>query len=260
MPENTGSNWISEVRWDERQRPYRVYLIDGPGYRAGERQYISPAEPHPSNTSDPKLLQWAAQNKAPGQSYLRERGTWNSDEGEWDRGINWTNILNTAVGAGIGVGGLSAAGAFGGAAPAAGGAGGALPSSSIPVSAAMSGPAAIGSQAASAGIPLGGVMPAAAGAAGGAAAAAGGNGLTNFLRDNAGTLAGVGIPAAAAALSGGGGGGSNELPPELARILAMAEARTRRSDPLHQAAVQMAFGALPQYGRAGINLPKVELP
>jgi hypothetical protein len=34
----------------------------------------------------------------------------------------------------------------------------------------------------------------------------------------------------------------------------------RRADPLHQAAVQLAFAGLPTYGRDGITLPRVELP
>lgn len=246
MP-NTGSNWISEVRFDERGRPYRVYLMDGPGYRAGERAYVPPAEAVASD--DPRLRQWGEQNGAPGQSFLRERGTWNSRTGEWDRGINWSNIASAATGALIGAPYLAGIGGAGPAAgPSAGSAGSTLPASSVPLGTAMTAtPATAGmvSQGAS----LGGVMP----------AVAGGNAITRFLRDNAGTLAGIGIPAAAAALSSPGGG-SNELPAELKRILAMAEARTRRSDPLHQAAVQMAFGALPTYGRAGINLPKVELP
>ena len=251
MP-NQASNWISEIRWDERG-PYRVYLMDGPGYKAGEKTYVPPAEAVASD--DPKLKAWGEQNGAPGQSFLRNRGNWDSDTGSWEQGLNWTNILSAATGAAIGGPALAGAlGGGGGAAAPAAAAGGALPSSSIPVGTAMAATPATAGMAAGGSAGVGSVAPAAAGLP------SGGNSLTNFLKNNAGALAGIGIPAVASALGGSGGGGNAEMLPELQRLLAMAEARTRRADPLHQAAVQMAFGALPTYGRQGITLPKVGTP
>jgi len=282
------SNWISDIYWDERGRPYRVYLMDGPGYRKGERQYVPPVEARYSD--DPKLRAWGEGNQQPGQSFLKERGTWDSDTGEWDQGTNWTNLLSAGVGGAIaaplllgavgggaagsaGAGGAAGgSGAAGGAgatgaylAPAAGGSGaaatgGALASSSIPVTAAMHGPntAAMGSQGASAGIPntaaLGGVAPAAANAL----TSGGGMGLREMLE-----AAAKGAPLALSALGGlggGGNGGNAQGMEEMNRIARITEARMRRADPLHEAAVQMAFGGLPTYGRQGITLPKVPLP
>jgi hypothetical protein len=260
MPEGT-SNWISDPYFDEQGRPYVIYKMDGPGYKAGDRRYISPAEVHPSNAwgQDPRLLAWAQQMQAskPGQSFLRNRPHWDSDEGEWDRGINWTNILSAAVGGGIGAGALNAAGIIGGAGGGgAAGSGGPLASSSVPVSASMHGPAtaAMGSAGASAGVPLGAVAPAAAGAG----AAAGGSALKKVL-DALSAAAPVALPLAAGALTPGGGGG-NSGTGDLNRIAQITEARMRRADPLHQAAVQLAFAGMPTYGKQGINLPQVPLP
>lgn len=95
------SNWLSDIAWDERGRPYRTYLMDGPRYKSGDRTYVSPAEVHPENTTDPRLLSWASQHGAPGGSLLKNRGTWNSQTGDWDRGTNWGNLLSIGVGGAI---------------------------------------------------------------------------------------------------------------------------------------------------------------
>ena len=253
---DTGSNWISSIRWDERG-PYRILLM---GPDAGQKRYVAPAEVNPLNTSDPKLLQWAAANQRPGQSLLKNAGTWNSETGDWDRGTNWTNIANMGVGAFLG--GPALANAFGGGSGAASAAGGGtLPASSVPVSAAMHGPAAIASQGVSAGLPatapLGGV-------AANAATQAGSGGILKKIADLAGNPATqIAMAAGLPLLTGmgpGGGSGTPEIPDELKRYLGLSEARIRRVDPLHQAATQMAFQGLPTYGRQGITLNKVDLP
>jgi len=287
MPDNVGSNWISEVRWDERGRPYQVYLMDIGGHRAGERSYVAPENAR--NSSDPRLRQWASQNQQPGESLFQNGGTWNNEAGEFDRGVNWNNLATIGTGALTGVGMLGAlttpavaagsagaggaaggSGAAGGAgatgaylAPAAGGSGaatgGALASSSIPITAAMQGPntSAMVSQGASAGIPntaaLGGVAPAAANAL-----TSGGMSLKDLIE-----AAAKGAPLALSALGGlggGGNGGNAQGMDEMNRIARITEARMRRADPLHEAAVQLAFAGLPNYGREGITLPKVPLP
>ena len=95
------SNWISDPQWDQQNRPYVEMLMDGPGYKKGDRRYIAPAEVWSSNSygEDPRLMQWADANRnAPGQSLLRERGQWNPRTGKWDQGVNWTNIASMAVG------------------------------------------------------------------------------------------------------------------------------------------------------------------
>ena len=120
------SNWISDPQWDGQGKPYVTMLMDGPGYKKGDRRYIAPAEVHPSNSygQDPKLLAWAQGNQAPGQSLLHERGQWNPRTGKWDQGINYTNLASIGVGgliaapfvvpalAGLGGGGAGAGGDF----------------------------------------------------------------------------------------------------------------------------------------------------
>jgi hypothetical protein len=87
------------VQYDEKGRPY-ILMADG------RRNYISPAafgEPVPEDTT----------------GMFRQAPQWNNQKGEWETPIDWTNIANIGVGAGLTAGGLSAFGAFG--APAASG-------------------------------------------------------------------------------------------------------------------------------------------
>ena len=257
------SNWISEIRWDESRNPpapYRVYLVDGPGYKAGDRQYVPPIEAATATYAEatPRLKAWGESMMAakPGKAFNHmsaDATSWDSKSGQWKQSFDPTGLGIVGAGSIIGAGALGAGAGGGGAA-------------SSPTQAAMYGPntSAMASQGVSSTVPLGsvGATTAGAGAAGAAGAAASGGTLgkiANWLKDNGGDLAALGIPAAAMAF-GGNGGGSANIPPEISKLLAQAEARTRRADPLHQAAVQMAFGALPTYGRQGINLPKVELP
>jgi hypothetical protein len=251
-----GSNWISDIQWDPQGRPYRTVLQDGSGMKAGQRTYVSPAEVSPQNTSDVRLLQWAQQNSAPSGSLLRERGVWNAREGKWDRPVNYGNIGNMAVGGFLA--GPAIAGAYGGGTPAA------APLASTPGPAAgIYGPASVGgSQAVSAGIgpasaAVGGVAPTAAAAGGGSALKK----VADILGNPATQIAlAAGLPLAMGMGPDGGGNGNAGIPPELQRYLGLSEARIRRADPLHQAAVQMAWQGLPTYGRDGITMNKVPLP
>lgn len=256
---NTASNWISEVRWDEQGRPYRVLLMPTNGQPAGTRTYLAPIEA--MQFDDPKIRAWGESNQRPGQSLFRDAGRWNPSEGQWDRGVNWTNVANLGVGAFLA--GPAIANAIGGGGPAAASqAGSAGPLTNTAATApAIYGPASVGgSQAVSAGVgagtgaAVGGVQPTTPAVAGGSLA----DKVKQALTSGQGIAALAGVaPLLAGAL---GGGGSNDLPPELSRVLAINEARMRRADPLHEAAVQLAFQGLPTYGREGISLPRVPLP
>lgn len=250
MPENTASNWISEVRWDERGRPYRVYLLDTGTHRAGERSYVSPAEA--ATINDPKLQAWAAQNQRPGQSLFKNDGTWNNKSGEWDRGFNWNNAAVLGAGALTGAG-IANAFTMPAVTAASSGATGVLPSSSVPISSAMYGPATIASQGASSSL-----IPAAV-----AAAPTGVSTLRRGLeaasngfdwRDAAG-LAAL-IPALTAGRGNAGPFGSNsELAEEVRRALAMQRQRTEQAQPVYDTLVRMAMGMSPQAYRQDGTTP-----
>lgn len=109
------------VKWDAK----------GPYYPTsdGRKAYIPPIAAAQYD-DDPRMLQWAqaqgatlrdspqgitAGTSVPGGSLLKNRGTWNSQEGGYDQGINWGNV------AALGVGGLIAAPAIAGLAAGAGG-------------------------------------------------------------------------------------------------------------------------------------------
>lgn len=253
---NVASNWISEVRWDEQGRPYRVFLMETNGKPAGTRTYLSPAEA--VTFEDPRIRQWGEANGQPGNSFLRERGRWNPTEGKWDQPLNFGNIGSAAIGATFGGAHLAGLGGGGGGAAQAG----TLPNTSGSWSgAAIHGPASIASQGASAGIPasaaLGAVQPVTE------AATSGGGGVVDKIKNALTSGEGVGALASLLPLlvaGGFGGGGNNAMDPSLSKVLAMNEAQMRRADPLHQAAVQLAFGNLPTYAREGIDLPRVPLP
>jgi hypothetical protein len=110
--------------------------------------------------------------------------------------------------------------------------------------------------------PLGGV--AAGTAAGGAGAAAAGGSALDRLRSSLTSPNGIAqlaslIPMLTMATSGGGGGNGQDSG-ELDRIRAITEARMRRADPLHQVAVQLAYGRAPVSARQGVALNNVRLP
>jgi hypothetical protein len=289
----------SEVLWDERGSPY---------WRAadGSRVYIPPASAM-SMWDNPRVREWAkaqgytaqqdpttgqasvtATNR-PGTSLFRQGGVWNSDEGNFDRPINWGNVLSMGVGgliaaplvAGAVAGGAGSAGAgAGGAGTGAGGAGGAaaggtLASASIPgLHAAV--PAGIASQGASVGVPL---------AMGGAAGAGALGGLYNAAPAgiaSQGASAGTALPGAAGAAGGGtslasrlfggenslldvrdllglglaggslfAGGGTPAAQDQLNALLATAQGRVNATEPLFQNLLRMTNAQLPRYAKEG---------
>lgn len=148
------------VKWDASGKPY--YDIDGRNIG-----YVPPASALES-TNDPRLMAWGQAHAArPGQSFLKDSGTWNPATGQYDQGINWTNILSSVVGAGLGAGAI---GALAG--------GGTAGAASIPTDVA--------------GLSGVGAVPA---AAGGVGVGAGEIGATTGLGTAAGTVAGPGASA-----------------------------------------------------------------
>lgn len=97
------------IQWDEGGNPF--YLTSD-----SQRDYVPPIAAA-QYQNDPKMLAWAqgrgatidyspvqsggapvvSNNSVPSGSLLRERGTWNSQSGGYDQGLNWTNILSMAV-------------------------------------------------------------------------------------------------------------------------------------------------------------------
>lgn len=193
-----------------------------------------------------------------GNLQIDPAGNVNQDEG-WSKHKTW------AIPAAIGLGtlGLGAAGVG----PASGLFGGGSAASAAPASLTeglMSAvPANIASQGVSAGVPLGSL----AAGSGSAAAPLGGLGLAGtagsglasaakeFLTDPS-NLAGLGTVIAGLA-SGRSGGEDAE---QLQRIQQITEAQMRRADPLHQVAVNLAFGRMPTNYRKGVALNPVALP
>jgi len=107
--------------------------------------------------------------------------------------------------------------------------------------------------------PLGGVTAAATGAA------AGGGSMLDKLKKSLTSTEGMAslaslIPMLAMAGGGGGGDVNGQGSDELRRIQAITEARMRRADPLHQVAVQLAYGRAPVSARQGVELNNVRLP
>lgn len=290
------SNWISDIAWDPQGRPYRTYLLDGPWGRAGERTYVSPAEVSPSNTSDPRLLQWAATHQAPGGGFLHGRGVWNDDTGQWDQPINGGNLMSLGVGGFIGGPAIAPLFTGGGGGLAAGEAG-VIPGTGIPtvsgaggVAAGVTAPSAASATSAAAGLlpnttpvpysavaleppsaaaaggagggGLGALTPATHGGAGATQAATGTTSIVDRIKQSLtdprtyATLAPLLTSLATTGSGGGGSAGSDEL----RRIQGITEARMRRVDPLHQVATQLAFQRAPIAAKQGIALTNVPLP
>lgn len=161
-----------------------------------------------------------------------------------------------------------------GAGSGAGAASGLIPNSGSALTAGLTQavPATIASQGASAGLGLGAGAAGAAGSAGGGglgtvatvptAAAAGGS-MADRLKQLFTSPEGIGAAASIAAALATGNSSSDQqknLEEQAARNAAITEARMRRVDPLHEAAVQLAFSRLPVNSRQGINLTRIPLP
>lgn len=217
--------------------------------------------------------QWVRQHVGDiGNLEIDPAGNVNQNEGVGKWAKDWRTYA--AIGGGLtgfGLAGMGPLGFLGGsaAAPSAGAASagaaeaGVLPSASIAgLHAAV--PASIASQGVSSA--LGTAMPATVGAIeaagtsalGSAAKEAAGGGASGFLKSLATPENGAALAALIAGLSGSRG--SNQPSAETQRIQAMTEARMRRADPLHEVAVNLAYGRMPVNYRQGVNLNKVPLP
>lgn len=213
------------VQYDERDRPYMMVQ--------GRRYYISPMGMGESAPEDQQ-----------GATFFRERPTWNQHTGEWERPINFSNLLSLGAGAGIGAGALSAAGAFGGAGGAAGGA--VTPTVDVAALPALTGTEFIGPELAGA----------AGGTAGGPSLARralglGGEGLPGGLA-RAGLLGGL------TALGAATQGDERETSPELRRLWEQQLRRQQAQNPLYESILQLAYNRLPTASRAGTAPPSFE--
>ena len=264
MPVSDLIDWSQPIQWDAQGRPF---VIDN----GGRRSYIPPVVAGQFR-DDPRLLAWAASQgvtaerpsgNVPRGGFIRGRGQWDSDEGGWDRPLNVGNLMGLGIGGAIAAPFVLPALGVGGGAGAAG-AGQAAAGAGLTEGLMSAVPASIASQGVSAGIPLGGLAAGAGGAgAAGTAAAAGGAGLMDRLKNLLTSPQGIGTAASiAASLASGDGSNSQtrDLEAQAARNAAITEARMRRVDPLHEAAVQLAFGRLPTSSRQGIDLTRVPLP
>ena len=230
------------IQYDAQGRPY----IDMPGQ---PRVYLNP------NT----MGIYGSEPNGGQASLFRAAPRWNAQTGQWERGLNWTNLMNLGVGAGL-TAGLGSA-IFGGNAG----------SAAVTNTAAGSGPGAGITATTAAG---GASIPAAATTAGVSAAvqqALGGGGGGNALSKILGSL---GSKTADALLSprgiltlaslipllrgGAGGIGGNAgpvpTPPkqtpafdnaQVQAMLALAQRQAERVDPLHEAAVNTAYAMMP---------------
>lgn len=130
------------VHYDGQGRPF--WLQDDKPY------YIPPATA--STLSDPRARAWADSQgfhvdpsgkvndtSRPGQSLFRNAGTFNSEDGDWDRPLNWTNIASMAIGGVEGGAALAGAGGGGSAAPVVGTGGAGIPATSPVLAGTVSG-------------------------------------------------------------------------------------------------------------------------
>lgn len=204
------------IQYDAQGRPF--FWVNGTV--GGAKRYVSPVAMGGDAPEDTTGI-------------FRQRPQWNQDNGEFETPIDWGNILNVGVGSALGLGGLHAAGAFGGAAGGAGAAG------------------SLGEVAAGVNPTVDALM-----------AGAGGGGLLGKILKGLIPVAGAGLAAKAFGSGGsdGAGDGDSLFTPEMERYRAMSEARFRRTDPLHEAVSQLAFQRMPIQSRAGLSLPRVPLP
>jgi len=114
----------SKVLWDEQGRPYwQNFEATG-----GEKTYISPSDvqAYPQIANDPRLKEWAssAYQSPDTGGFWRNDKTWDHNEGKYEQGLDWSNIVPLGMGGAVGgvalAGALAGAGAGGGAASAAG--------------------------------------------------------------------------------------------------------------------------------------------
>ena len=250
----------TRVLWDAAGRPYWA-SVDGK-----TRHYIPPITAS-QYRDDPRMLQWAASQGVTPENpsgtiqpggFFKGRGEWQSDEGQYEQPTNWGNIAALGVGGAIAAPFVAPVLGFG-----AGQAAGAAGASGLTEGLMSAVPASIASQGISSTVPLGGMMVGGAGGAGAAGAASGiGSRLADTGKDFLSDLASPQGAASLAALIAGlrGQGSGQESSEEMRRIQAITEAQMRRADPLHQVAVNLAFGRMPTNYRQGVNLQNIPLP
>jgi hypothetical protein len=229
-------------------------------------QYISFLRSIGVNTNGP--LRLSDQQRQQATAWVRQRmgsiggleidpaGNLNNRHGFAEELKQWGPVA--AAGAGIAAPFvLPALGIGGGGSAAAAGPGGLIPNSGGALTAGLSGAApSVASQGVSAGPAALGTARVVDSANAASRAAGAGGGLKEFFTDPS-NLAGLG--AVVGGLFNGNGGGQDDAE-ELRRIQAITEAQMRRADPLHQAAVQLAFGRMPTNYRQGVTMNPVRLP
>lgn len=199
--------WIDSAT----NKPYNYVTVNGtPDY--SKKNFLSPAALNPNTGGDfDKSKEWGMPT---GQSFLHQHAQWNSEKGEWEQPINWSNIMAAgtagaiaapfvmgALGGGAGAGAGGAGGAAGSAAPLASTSilpAGSMVGATVPGAASISGVTAGGALAASpvAGAGAIGSIPGAgasgAVAGGGGAAGTVGHTMANFLTPGVSDYVGMG--------------------------------------------------------------------
>lgn len=208
------------------------------------------------------LASYQQAQQAAGNEGFFTNQEFNPATGQYERKIDWNNILGLAAGAEpFAAAGIAAAGAGGGvagSAPTMGG-GETLAANLGSGSALVGAPASLTTPltVGGAGVGAGSVAPSAGvgGATSGAAtagSAAGLGGIGKALKDLGIPL---GIAAAGKAMTGGfgggDGGGSSDLPPELQQLLQLSMDRMRSQGPLFDAVNRQALAGLPTYAKGG---------
>ena len=300
----------SKVLWDASGKPYWQNSD-------GTKTYISPmaaaAYGNPTDPSyDPKLAAWAHSMGAvinygapdpngtptatvqstgtPQGGLFTNRGTWNSQTGAWDQGVNWGNVLSM-VAAGVITAGV--ADEIMGAAPgtAQGYMAAGVGPDGTPITAASAGSVTDLGPISSATLPGATSVAPAAGSVtdlgpvsgatlpGAAAnptpysmtAAAAQSPDTGTVMGDGLTSGGTGAVGAAspvvkaistlAGLFGGKFIGSltNSTPPQLSTLLNLATQQAQQKAPLNQAATQGQYGLLPNFARVGTSMPNMPI-
>ena len=192
-----------KIKYDERGRPYYQW----PGQ---PRRYVSPRAMDPN-----------AEKPADRGGIFRGGWQWDTRNGKWVNPVDWSNIANIGVGAGLGLGGLDAAGVFGGA-----GAG------------AAGGGAGTGAGAGGAGA---GAGAGAGGAGAGAAAGAGASAANQAIQAALAALAGL----PALFTNRGPSDEEKALYAQARQLQQLQQRRIEHQNPLFSAVTQLAMSRLP---------------
>lgn len=245
--------------FDPKLGPGNEYFVDearGLVYQVGsdgQRHYVSPAAMTPAQLRESQQglphdpANFYDRSQIPKGGFLRGRGEWDAEKGEWDQPINWGNLMGAGIGGAIAAPfAASALGSmFGGGGSAAAGTGTGVGASTLPAT-ALPGAASAMTSAGSIGAGMGG------GTAGLGAAAGGGSALGSIAREATKGLGGRAVEAAIAGLAGlpglmGGGPTDQEqaLTRRLEEMLAQQQRRTSSQDALFEAVTRMGANLMP---------------